>query len=137
MKISVSGEIIMHEYSLAMDMMEAILQAAEENNAKKVNSVTISVGMLAHVSPVQLEFCLNSLAQGTPAENASYIFEQIEPTVKCECGYAGKAFEETEDPEKDSYDRLAQLSAMVCPVCGKRLSIAGGQELFVDSIDID
>ena len=137
MKISVSGEIIMHEYSLAMDMMEAILQAAEENNAKKVNSVTISVGMLAHASPVQLEFCLNSLAQGTVAENAEYIFEEVEPTVECECGYSGKPFDGQEDPEKDSYDRLAQLSSMVCPVCGKRLSIAGGHELFVDSVDID
>ncbi|MDV0444691.1 Hydrogenase maturation factor HypA [Methanimicrococcus sp. At1] len=122
----------MHEYSLAMDLMESVLAAAAENNASVVNHISVKVGKIAHVNPTQLEFCLKSIGEGTIAENAEYSFEYIEPEIQCACGYFGKP-NETED----SLDMLEYLVSLVCPLCGKNVEVIGGTELVVDSIDID
>ena len=121
----------MHEYSLAIGLMESVLGAAEENNATVVNHIHIKVGKMAHVNPMQLEFCLKSLSDETIAKDASYTFEIVDPDIKCECGYFGKAenFE-----EKDMLDYLVSL---FCPKCGKNAETIGGTDLSVESIDID
>ncbi|WNY23116.1 Hydrogenase maturation factor HypA [Methanimicrococcus hongohii] len=124
----------MHEYSLAIDLMESVLTAAKDNDAKIVNQISVKVGRIAHVNPVQLEFSLKSVSEGTIAENASYSFEYVDPEIKCLCGYFGKPnISETED---DS-DMLEYLVSLVCPLCGKNVEVIGGTELVVDSIDID
>jgi len=122
----------MHEYSLAVGLMESVLAAAEENNASVVNHINIKVGKAAHVNPMQLEFCLKSIGEGTIAEKAEYSFESVDPEIKCDCGYLGK-------PEKtgDGLDMLEYMVSLKCPLCGKNVEIAGGTELAVESIDID
>ncbi|MBZ3934874.1 hydrogenase/urease maturation nickel metallochaperone HypA [Methanimicrococcus blatticola] len=122
----------MHEYSLAMDLMESVLTTAEDNNAKIVNRISVKVGRIAHVNPMQLEFCLKSIGEGTIAENASYSFEYIDPEIKCACGYFGKP-----DETEDDLDMLEYLVSLICPLCGKNVEVIGGTELVVDSIDID
>lgn len=122
----------MHEYSLAADLMESVLTAATENNAVVVNSVSIKVGRIAHVNPIQLEFCLRSIGEGTVAENAVYSFEYVEPEIKCLCGYSGKP-----NVLGDDLDMLEYLVSLVCPECGKNVEVIGGTELTVESIDID
>lgn len=122
----------MHEYSLAIGLMESVLTAAEENNAAVVNHISIKVGKIAHVNPMQLEFSLKSVSEGTIAENAVYSFEYIEPEIQCACGYRGKP-----NVTGDDLDLLEYLVSLVCPLCGKNAEIIGGTELVVDSIDID
>ncbi|MDR2945011.1 MAG: hydrogenase/urease maturation nickel metallochaperone HypA [Methanosarcinales archaeon] len=122
----------MHEYSLAVDLMESVLTTAKENNAKAVNLISVKVGRITHVNPAQLEFCLKSIGDGTIAENASYSFEYIEPEIRCVCGYAGKPNETADD-----LDMLEYLVSLVCPLCGRNTEVIGGTELVVDSIDID
>ncbi|WNY24869.1 hydrogenase/urease maturation nickel metallochaperone HypA [Methanolapillus millepedarum] len=121
----------MHEYSLAMDLMENVLTVAHENDAAIVNKITVKVGKLAHVNPVQLEFCLQSIAEETIAKNAIYVFEPIAPDLKCTCGYFGKP----KDIEEN--DILDYLISLKCPNCGKDAEIIGGRDLMIDSIDID
>ena len=122
----------MHEYSLAVDLMENVLAAAEENKASVVNHIHIRVGKIAHVNPIQLEFCLKSIGEGTIAENADYSFESVDPEIRCDCGYFGK-------PDKcgDGVDMLEYMVSLKCPLCGKNVEVAGGTELAVESIDID
>ncbi len=122
----------MHEYSLAVDLMESVLTTAEDNNAEVVNHISVKVGRIAHVNPMQLEFCLKSLSDGTIAEKASYSFEYIDPEIQCVCGYSGKPNE-----TKDETDMLEYLVSLVCPLCGRNVEVIGGTELVVDSIDID
>lgn len=122
----------MHEYSLAVDLMESVLTTAADNNAKVVNRISVKVGRIAHVNPMQLEFCLKSVSDGTIAENASYSFEYIDPEIQCACGYAGKPNETKDEP-----DMLEYLVSLVCPLCGRNVEVIGGTELVVDSIDID
>ncbi|MDR0767445.1 MAG: hydrogenase/urease maturation nickel metallochaperone HypA [Methanosarcinales archaeon] len=122
----------MHEYSLAIGLMESVLKTAEDNNAKIVNQISVRVGRIAHVNPVQLEFSLKSVSEGTLAENASYSFEYIDPEIKCICGYLGKP-----DEPEDDLDMLEYLVSLACPLCGKNVEVIGGTELVVESIDID
>ena len=121
----------MHEYSLAVGLMECVLDTASANSASVVNHIRIKVGKMAHINPMQLEFCLKSLSEETIANNAAYTFELTDPDIQCDCGYFGKVdkFE-----EKDMTDYLLPLS---CPVCGKTAQLAGGADLSVQSIDID
>ncbi|NLI62882.1 MAG: hypothetical protein GX362_05750 [Methanosarcinaceae archaeon] len=131
----------MHEYSLAADMMEVILNVAHENSAKQVNEVVISIGLLAHASPVQLEFCLKSIGEGTIAENAKYVFKESKSDVNCACGYKKTISGIPDFPENDniksSYDALLYLSTISCPKCGERLVLENADTILVDSIDID
>jgi len=122
----------MHEYSLAVDLMESVLTTAEENKASVVNQIHIKVGRIAHVNPIQLEFCLKSIGEGTIAEKAEYFFEAVDPEIKCDCGYFGK-------PDKcgDGQDMLEYMVSLKCPLCGNHVEVAGGTELAVESIDID
>lgn len=122
----------MHEYSLAVDLMETVLATAEQNNAKSVNQIQIRIGRLAHVNPMQLEFGLKAVSEGTIAENADYFFEYTAPEIRCVCGYSGQP-NETEDDA----DLLEYLISLVCPLCGKNAEIIGGSDLAVETIDID
>jgi hydrogenase nickel incorporation protein HypA/HybF len=126
----------MHEYSLAVGLMECVLNAAHENNAAVVNHIYIKIGKMTHVNPMQLEFCLKSLSDETIAQNAAFTFEIVNPDMKCECGYFGKAKAEAEaeNEEKDMPDYLIRP---ICPKCGKNAEIIGGTDLSVESIDID
>jgi len=122
----------MHEYSLAIGLMESVLNAAQDNQATVVNHINIKVGKIAHVNPSQLEFSLKSVSEGTIAENATYSFEYTDPEIKCECGFVGKT-KETED----DLDMLEYLVRLLCPECGRNPEIIGGTELVVETIDID
>lgn len=122
----------MHEYSLAVDLMKSVLTTAKDNSASVVNHISIKVGKVAHVNPMQLEFCLKSVSEGTIAENADYDFEAVDPEIKCECGYFGKP-----DITGDNLDMLEYLISLRCPRCGGNVEVIGGTELAVESIDID
>ena len=122
----------MHEYSLAADLMESVLTAAKDNSASVVNHISIKVGKVAHVNPMQLEFCLKSVSEGTIAENADYTFEAVDPEIRCECGYFGKP-----GITGDNLDMLEYLVSLRCPRCGGNVEVIGGTELAVESIDID
>ena len=122
----------MHEYSLAIGLMESVLKTAESHNAKVVNHINVRVGRIAHVNPSQLEFSFKSITEGTIAENATYSFEYVDPEIKCSCGYIGKP-----DEMEDGLDMLEYLVSLVCPICGKGVEVVGGTELTVDTIDID
>lgn len=122
----------MHEYSLAVDLMKSVLTTAKDNSASVVNHISIKVGKVAHVNPMQLEFCLKSVSEGTIAENADYDFEAVDPEIKCECGYFGKP-----DTTGDNLDMLEYLISLRCPRCGGNVEVIGGTELAVESIDID
>ncbi|WNY27059.1 Hydrogenase maturation factor HypA [Methanolapillus ohkumae] len=126
----------MHEYSLAMDLMENVLFVAQENDAAIVNKISIKVGKLAHINPIQLEFCLQSIAEDTIAKDAVYVFEAVPPEIKCVCGFFGKA-EESERISKSDVDILEYLISLKCPVCGKDAEAVGGRDLMIESIDID
>lgn len=60
----------MHEFSLINDLMRKITTIAREQGAKKVVSVKVKLGALAHISPDHFREHFEEAAGGTVAAGA-------------------------------------------------------------------
>lgn len=126
----------MHEYSLACEIFDTVISTAYDNKALSVNSITLKIGSLTHVNPDQLLFCLEVLSRDSIAEDAAVNVNFVSPCIECECGYR-------KDPVVSEKDRIGdqasiyEYGVMVCPECGKLLNFKGGDDLIVQTIDIE
>ncbi len=137
----------MHELSLAQSILDAVLEIAEERGAERVLGVRIRVGEFTMVNPEQLRFCLEALAEGTPAEGAEFEIELERGRLRCrECGEEWSTDEE--EALKDARDpalhaafgseELPSLLGLRCPRCGSRsVEIRGGDSCEVRTIRLE
>jgi len=76
----------MHELSLIKDLMRKIEWIAEENNAKKISSVTLRLGALAHISAAHLREHFAVAVRGTNLEetrlNIDVSTDEAEPNAQ-------------------------------------------------------
>jgi hydrogenase nickel incorporation protein HypA/HybF len=110
----------MHELSIA----EAIVAIADNHAAgRRVLAVDVKVGALRQVVPAALEFAFELTVQGSALEGAQLRMESIPAVGRCsDCGHIS---------ELDSFP-------FACAECGSvDLELIGGEELLVESIDID
>ncbi len=120
----------MHEISIAGAIVDAVLDAAKKNNAKKVNEVFIEIGELTALNPEQLKFIFETITSGTVAEGARYDIQLIKPLIKCKkCLYKGSI---------EFFERLHFfLPTIKCPECGEiDVDIIAGRECCVKRIKI-
>lgn len=120
----------MHEISIAGAIIDAVLDAAKKNNAKKVNEVFIEIGELTALNPEQLKFIFETITSGTVAEGARYNLQVIKPLIKCKkCSYDGPI---------EFFEKLHFfLPVIKCPRCeGTDVDIIAGRECNVKKIKI-
>lgn len=120
----------MHEISIAGAIVDAVLDAAEKNNAKKVKEVFVEVGELTALNPDQLSFIFETITKGTVAEGARYHIKVIKPMINCRrCSYNGGI---------QYFEKLHFfLPTIRCPNCGKTdVDIVAGRECCVKKIKI-
>ena len=85
--------------------------------------VELKVGHLRQVVPSALEFAFELVTQGTVAEGAELVMEEVPATVRC--GACGAESNPAAFP-------------LVCGVCGGfDVEVTGGEELLVDSLEIE
>ncbi len=110
----------MHELSIA----DAVLQVVEKHaNGRPVTQVDLRVGHLRQVVPDALTFAWQLVTEGTCADGAELRIEQVPATVRC----ASCATETT----------LEAFPAR-CGGCGSLdVEVTGGEELLVDSLEIE
>ncbi len=113
----------MHEMSIAMNVVEIATSQALQNEAQRINSITMEIGSLAGVLVDSLEFCFAAAAKGTPADGARLIIEKIQACGSCrEC--------------KTEFEVESYLT--VCPGCGAfKVDYLAGQELRIKSLNVD
>jgi hydrogenase nickel incorporation protein HypA/HybF len=113
----------MHEFSIALNIVDIASKTAKEANAEKIKEVEIDVGVLSGVILEALRFALYSAIKGTLLENAEFKINEIPAKVKCnECNT---------EFEPDNY--IAQ-----CPECNSfNYNFIQGRELRVKSISVD
>lgn len=113
----------MHELSVAQDLMTLILDAAKQNNARRVTTVTLEIGALSGIEPDALELAYEVVSRGTLAEGSAMQIEHKPLTVRCPaCQWEGEA------------DKIYP----VCGGCGQlSVEVTGGREMRLTSIDID
>lgn len=113
----------MHEMAIAANILDIVLENAQQYQASRVVCIKLAVGEMAGVSPEALSFCFNSIAKGTVVAEAVLTFEIIPLTGYC---------------------RLCEQSfsvnefRFICPICrSSEVAIATGQELLVEQIEVE
>lgn len=120
----------MHEISIAGAIIDAVLEAAKKNNARKVNEVLIEIGELTALNPDQLRFIFKTITAGTAAEAASYDIRLVRPVIRCKvCSYSGPI---------EFFEKLHFFLPIIkCPGCGgSEVDIVAGRECCVKRIKI-
>ncbi len=113
----------MHELAITQSMFELVLEQAEKAKAKKVDKINLVIGEMTGVIGDCVQFYFNFLSQGTLAEEATISLTMVPPKAKCQnCNETFKLKE---------FD-------WTCPHCGSNgMEIIAGQELFVESIEVE
>ena len=113
----------MHEFSIAMNIVDIASEYARKEEAVTVHEIEIEVGQLAGIVIDALEFSLESAVQGTILEKAKRTIISLPGLVRCTaCRH-----------EFESSDFFIE-----CPKCGAGPpEIIQGRELRVKSLIID
>ena len=110
----------MHEVSMMQNTLDIAIAQAKQNNATKIDRLTMNIGELSGVIPEALEFAFKVLTNKTIAENAQLEINFI--AVVCHCQKCDCDFQ----PEAYIYE---------CPQCGQISSdVISGRELELDSV---
>lgn len=114
----------MHELPATQDILATALAAARTAGAERVCAVDVVIGDLSSMVDDSVQFYFDVLSRGTAAEGAELRMRRVHATASCaECGI--------------SYGVTPPLSP-VCEACGSlRVSVRGGREFFIESIQVD
>lgn len=111
----------MHELSIMTSILDIVLEEANQASAKKVLSISLQIGAKSGVVIDALEFAFDVATKNTIAEGAKLDIEVV--PLKGECASCGHQF--------TSEDFL------VCEKCGGLGKILSGQELKIQSIEVE
>lgn len=118
----------MHELSLADGMLKTVLNAAQNQNAKKIKSIKLEMGEILLVNPEQLTFCFDVISKGTIAEGSEIKITFLKPRIHCNSCHN----EFNIGPEKDF-----SLVSIICKCGSKDVKIITGREFNIKSIIIE
>ena len=113
----------MHELAVTQQVLDIVLQHAEEAEAKQVQRIELVIGDMTSFVDDAVQFCFDALSQGTIAEEAELSFRRIPVTIRCrECGAVFKP---------DDID-------LTCPECGAYAGeVIAGREFYIDHIEVE
>ena len=118
----------MHELAVAQGVVDRACEAAADHGADRVDELTLEVGPATHVNPDQLVFCVETVARGTPAEDAAVTVEETEARGRCDCGWSG---------EPGTLSKVGVYAPdRTCPECGDRVELTAGRECRLASIHV-
>jgi hydrogenase nickel insertion protein HypA len=120
----------MHEYSVAAELINALLPQAEEIEGRIVG-VILKKGEMRILSDQALAHAFEMVAEGTILAKASLIVELVPVTVSCpSCGYVGAV-----DHVADDAFHFA-VPILSCPTCQSEVDMKTGRELYVDRLTV-
>jgi hydrogenase nickel incorporation protein HypA/HybF len=114
----------MHELGVVFYVVKDVKSVAEENNVKKISSVTIELGEVSTVIPEYLVDCWNWARKKEPVmEDAELKIERLDAVSFCE------------DCKKE-YPTVQ--FAKVCPYCGGgHTYLLRGNEFLIKEIEVE
>ena len=118
----------MHEFSIAIDIMEIVSEFAAGHPDKQVLEIHLQIGELACIEAGQLKFCYESIVKGTSLENSTLQTETSATLVRCpHCNYEG--------PPRRWKDGLTfSVPTLQCPQCRRAAEATAGHECAIKSI---
>jgi len=113
----------MHELSIALSLIDAAAEKAEELGAVRVEAIHLKLGALSGVVREALLFSFDLAAAGTPIEGARLEIEDIPVAVFCQ----------TCNTEQE----LPGIQSFRCPVCDTPTpDVVRGRELELTSLEV-
>ncbi|MCX7988713.1 MAG: hydrogenase maturation nickel metallochaperone HypA [Thermodesulfovibrio sp.] len=114
----------MHEASIATELIKIAVSECDRSGFTKIDSIKVIVGRATGVMTDALLFAFNVLKEGTPAEKANLIIEEI--PVRGICRDCGKDFESNEN-----------YLIFECPSCGSfSINLISGKELNITEMEV-
>lgn len=113
----------MHELGVTQSILKIVLHHAQQAGAVRVNEINLVIGELSSIVDDSVQFYWDLISEGTIAHGATLRFARVPARLRCQdCGHEFGL-------NRQDY---------TCPACGSsRAVVAGGEEFFIDSIDID
>lgn len=114
----------MHEMSIAVEIINAIMETAPQFEYKPVKTIYLKVGKLSNIVVESLRFCFDSIKSDYPLLANSELSVDIIPLIgKCE--QCGEKFE------------IEDLNFR-CPKCsGINIHLEQGQELEISELEVE
>jgi len=111
----------MHETAIVQGLMRILTRQAAAHRIERVARVTVKVGRLRAVEPQQLKSCFEMFAEGTLADGAELVVDEV--GVRGRCQDCGSEF----DVPRFRFE---------CPACGgTRVEVTRGQELYIENFE--
>ncbi len=113
----------MHELSIAQSIIQQIEDVARNEKAARVVTISLAIGALSGVERESLEFVFPMAAEGTMAEGAALVIENVPARLKCHACQA----------KSD-----ARMPLLTCGKCGSSdVDVSGGRDLVIKSIELE
>jgi len=119
----------MHEFAIASEIVNHVLDAAQKNDGRKVLAVHLEIGELTLLNVEQVTFWVIELFKDSIAEGAKIKVRMVKARISCEaCGYRGPGRSDQEDTSKHS-------SLQNCPRCHSfQVKVEKGHECLLKRI---
>jgi hydrogenase nickel incorporation protein HypA/HybF len=109
----------MHELSVTRSLLDQALAEAEKHGAKRIGRIRLLLGESGGVVPDCVQFYFDEMKKGTAAAEAELEFKRVPLRIRCpKCGAEFGKIEE------------------MC-TCNAGGEVISGQELVIESIDVD
>lgn len=116
----------MHELPIIKKVLATTLRYAQENEAKKVVSVTLEVGETHDLIADLVMKYFHYASRNTIAKDAELIYHTL--PIVCQCGQCSEHF---------VFHLRSGIRTEFCPVCGSdSFTFVSGNEFFIDNIEI-
>ena len=119
----------MHEFSMATQIVENVLEEAKRHDAKKVAEVHLVIGKMTFLGVDQIRFSYGILVKDTIMEDSKLIIKEQDGVIECpNCGFKGAV------PIEDDPAYHVPVPSLRCPKCGEAAKIVEGKECTIASI---
>ena len=115
----------MHEMSIAQSLLKMAEEEIARQGCTRLEVVNVKYGALAGIVPESLQFCFETMIQGTPHEGARLEMEEL--PLQLHCPFCGADF------GGEGQDALVQP----CPGCGEQFGhvVKQGRELYLNRLE--
>jgi hydrogenase nickel incorporation protein HypA/HybF len=113
----------MHELSIALSMIDGVLEKARQEGDVRVEVVHLKLGALSGVDKDALEFSYGIACEGTPLEGSRLVIERVPVSMYCSTCAAERS--------------LPSLQQLCCPDCQSPAEdIRSGRELEITALEV-
>ena len=119
----------MHEFTMATQIVETVLEEAKRHDAKKVAEVHLVIGKLTFLGVEQIRFSYKILTEDSIMKDSKLIIKEQDGVIECpKCGFKGAV------PFEDDPAYHVPIPTLKCPKCGETAKLVEGRECTIKSI---